>query len=90
MADSPNNQTDIMQINNKIVQIKAARSGRDLPLPPGWAATNPVASIKDNSIKSSNLYAANSSLDEMPYQTKVLECGRSISYPKQRPLKAIV
>lgn len=76
-------------VPDKIMQIKGAGSGRDLPLPPGWGATMPFASTKDSSIKSSNLRAANSPLDEMPYQSSVLECGRSISCPKQRPLKAI-
>lgn len=76
-------------VPDKTVQIKGAGSGRDLPLPPSWGATMPVASIKDSSIKSSNLKTANSSLDEMPHQSSVLECGRSISCPKQRPLKAV-
>lgn len=76
-------------VPEETVEIKGAGSGRDLPLPPAWRATMPVASIKDSSIKSSKLKAANYSLNEMPHQSSVLECGRSISCPKQRPLKAV-
>lgn len=76
-------------VPEETVEIKGAGSGRDLPLPPAWRGIMHVASIKDNSIMSSKLKAANSSLDEMPHQSGVLECGRSISCPKQRPLKAV-
>eukprot|EP01018_Ginkgo_biloba_P030084 Gb_36954 [translate_table: standard] len=83
------NEEDVLK---KTVELKGEGTVTVLPLPPDRrtrGTTIAVAPSKDQSINSSGPKSADFLVDERPCRSSVLERGRSISCPKQRPLKPI-
>ncbi|GLJ16247.1 hypothetical protein SUGI_0273020 [Cryptomeria japonica] len=70
-------------------ESKASIAGRVLPLPPAWVKTLPMDFIKDNCRKPLDRKYVNLCVDEMPRKNHFVDRGRSISCPKQRPLKPL-